>query len=69
MFGPRTGEDGEHAITDQFQHIAAGGLHRTDDRFGVIIDQRHKLIVLDQLGQVRIAGDVGEPEYGVDPLH
>ena len=62
------GEDREHAVADQLQHVAAGLMNGVDRGFRIIVEERNDLVGPDALGNPGRAAQIGEPQHRVDAL-
>ena len=61
-------EDRQHAVADQFQHIAARLVDRRDDRIGIVVEEGDDLVRRGGVGDGRVAAQIGEPQHGVDAI-
>ena len=62
------GKDRQHAVADEFQHVAAMPLDRVDHAFEEVVQRRHDLGRRRGLGHFGKALDVGRPQDGPDDL-
>ncbi|HEX6111343.1 MAG TPA: hypothetical protein VFZ10_03485 [Geminicoccaceae bacterium] len=62
-----SGEDGEDAVADQLENVAALRMDRRDDDVGIVVEQRNHLLGRG-IGDAREAAQVAEPDHGVDAL-
>ena len=61
-------EDGEGAVADQLQYIAAMPVHGRDDDFGIVIEQRNDLLRRGIVGNMRVAVQIAVPQHRADLL-
>ena len=62
------GEDREHAIADQLQHVAAGLMDRVDRGLGIIVEKGNDLVRADAFRNLGRAAQIGEPQHRIDAL-
>ena len=62
------GEHRQHAVADQFQHLAAGIMNGVDRGLRVIVQERNDLVGSDALADRGRAAQVGKPQHCLDPL-
>src|SRR5256885_1307442 len=61
-------EDGERAIADKLQHVAASFVNGRDHRLGVVVEERNDLVRGRVVGYAREAAKIGEPQDRVDAV-
>ena len=64
----RAGEDGERAVADELQHVAALLMDRRDHRFGIIIEEGDDLAGRGDVGDARVVMQIAEPERRLDAI-
>ena len=62
------GEHRQHAVADQFQHLAAGVMNGVDGSLRVIVEERDDLVGFDAFADRGRAAQVGKPQHCLDPL-
>ena len=62
------GEDREHAVADQFQHVAAGIVNGMDGGLGIIVEERNDLVGRHRLADRRRSAQVRKPQHRIDPV-
>ena len=63
------GKEGEHAVANEFEHIAALGPHRLHHHFEIGAQQLEKRVGSQPFRQVRVAAQVGDHDRCVDLGH
>jgi hypothetical protein len=61
-------KDRQRAVADQLEHVAAGLVHRRDDRLGIVVQERDDLLGLCRVGDPGEAREIGEPQHRADLL-
>ena len=58
-------EDGEQAVADEFQHLAAEGLDRRHEALEVHVQQVDQVVAREPFRQRREAAQIGNPDRGM----
>jgi hypothetical protein len=62
------GEHRQHAVADQFEHVAAGVVDGVDRGLRVIVEKRNDLVGRDGFADRGRSAQIGKPQHGLDAL-
>ena len=62
------GEHRQHAVADQFEHVAAGIMDGVDRGLRIIVEKRNDLVGRDAFADRGRAAQIGKPQHRIDAL-